>query len=46
MMSDTEKLLNIIAKQLGGKLLHYECSDLRSQHKKYVIEYRHQEKSK
>jgi hypothetical protein len=43
-MSDTEQLLAIIARQLGGKLRHYECCDRTTEHKKYVIEYGLKEK--
>jgi|TARA_B100001094_G_scaffold101825_1_gene97978 hypothetical protein len=46
-MSDTEKLLKIVAKQLGGTLKNYQCyeyGDKNTQHKKYVIEYGHEER--
>jgi len=43
-MSDTEQLLAIIARQLGGTLKHYECCDRTTEHKKYVIEYGMKEK--
>ena len=36
--------LEKIAKDLGGELKHYECSDRTSKHKKIVIEYDHEKK--
>lgn len=45
-MSDIEQLLKIIAQNLGGELKHYVCCDRTNEHKKYVIEYDHKDKSK
>jgi len=36
--------LEKIAKDIGGELKHYECSDRTSKHKKIVIEYDYEQK--
>jgi hypothetical protein len=36
---ESEKQLQEIAEKLGGKLEHYVCSDLHSEHQKFVITY-------
>ena len=39
-----KNLLKNAEELLGGKLSHYDCCDRTTQHKKYVIEYNHEEK--
>ncbi len=43
-MTEIEKQLEKIAEELGGKLEHYICSDLHTEHKKYVITYAQQKR--
>jgi hypothetical protein len=44
-MTEQQKaLLETVAEELGGKLEHYICSDLHTQHKKIVISYDAQQK--
>ena len=39
-------LMEQVAELLGGELKHYSCCDRTTTHKKFVIEYGHQEKDK
>jgi hypothetical protein len=41
---EQKALLEIVAEELGGKLEHYICSDLHTEHKKYVITYAQQKR--
>ena len=43
-MTEIEKQLEKIVEELGGKLEHYICSDLHTEHKKYVITYAQQKR--
>ena len=44
LVTEIEKQLEKIAEELGGKLEHYICSDLHTEHKKYVITYAQQKR--
>ena len=44
LVTEIEKQLEKIAEELGGKLEHYICSDLHTEHKKYVITYDQQKR--
>jgi hypothetical protein len=44
-MPEEQKQLQEIAEKLGGKLEHYVCSDLHSEHQKFVITYNHRKKN-
>ena len=37
-------LIKNVESLLGGKATYYECSDLKTRHKKIVIEYDHENK--
>jgi hypothetical protein len=46
MTEEQKTLLEIVAKELGGKLQFLYCSDKYTEHQKIVIEYRHARKDR